>query len=103
MSVRIGRFDFKGPYETTEELHDNPGVWTIISQFHGRTSILDVGYTSDVKAAAEAARRKLVDEVENNGGGKLVYAAYYTSPSMREMGHQVEEEIRTQFQVTGAR
>ncbi len=77
MTVHIGSRDFEGPYESTAQLKDQPGVWAIISLFHGRASIVDMGQAEMIKTAVEDAHREHVPESYKDNEGKLVYAACY--------------------------
>ncbi|MBD3257782.1 hypothetical protein GF377_05060 [candidate division GN15 bacterium] len=99
MAVRIGRFDFEGPFETTDELDFKPGVWAIISLYHGRASIAGVGQAAEVKPAVESARNDLAATIDQSDKGRVLYAAYYTPPSAKDDQREIEREIRTQFDI----
>jgi hypothetical protein len=102
MSVRIGRFDFEGPFDSPENLKSDPGVYAVISTFRGRSSVLDVGEGGNVRESVTTSdRHNHWLDVSRNQGGELLFAANYTPGLEGKSRKLIEQEIRTQFELAG--
>ena len=49
MSVTIGKYTFDGPFRSTDELEDRPGIYAILCQGRGKSLLIDVGESAKVK------------------------------------------------------
>lgn len=96
MSIRIGKYEFEGPYRDTASLEDRSGVYAILDQReNNRYGLLDVGESSNVKTRVETHDRK--DCWERNKKGTIHYAVHYT-PGLQQAGRMaIEQEIRDQY------
>lgn len=96
MSIKIGKYEFDGPYPDTASLQDRSGVYVILDRKEAeRYGLLDVGESGDVKTRVETHDRK--DCWNRNKKGTLYYAVYYT-PNLQQPGRmQIEQEIRGQY------
>ena len=92
MVIRIGRYDFKGPFETSESLLAAPGVYVILDQRSATCIVLDVGESYDVKTRVEKHERRGC--WKKNSRGTWEVAVLYT-PNMEEAGRlAIERELR---------
>lgn len=98
MIVRIGRFEFRGPYESPANLESLPGVFAVISILEGQAELVDVGTAADLRSCVESHDRKQFWR-RMGVGSRLVYAASYT-PNLDDQGRmQIERELRTQYRI----
>ena len=94
MSIRIGNYDFEGPFMSTSSLKSQSGVYAIL----GRNSVnedwnvVDIGESGDVKKRVENHNRKNCWEAQNYT--ILNCAAYYCNIIAR---HSIEKELRNIF------
>ena len=95
MSIKIGRFNFEGPYSSTAALEDKAGVYAIIDDRTSSLIVIDVGESVTVKSRLEKHERESC--WARNRIGTLKVAVLYT-PGMQQVGRmQIEQEIREQF------
>jgi hypothetical protein len=96
LSIKIGRYDFEGPYISTERLRNLPGVYTILCPEDGKLSIIYVGESSEVKLSVEGHERRSC--WQKKCSGTFMFSAYYT-PSLGENGrNEIEASIRKQYE-----
>ncbi len=94
MSIKIGKYTFKGTYTSTERLEDRSGVYAIVCK-KDKLSLIDVGESAKVKTRVETHERK--DCWEKNCQGTLLYAVHYT-PNLHQQGRkEIEKEIRKEY------
>ena len=95
-TIKIGRFEFIGPFQSTNPLEDRSGVYAILCPT--RTSnwnLVDVGESAQVKTRVDNHDRK--DCWQINCNTTLSVAVLYT-PGLQQTGRRkIEQEIRNQF------
>lgn len=89
------RYEFEGPYISTEDLEDRSGVYAILCEHYTEFSVLDVGEASEVKSRIENHERK--DCWEDNCPGAIRYAAYYIEYGKKPSRMEVEQDIRDNY------
>ena len=95
MSIKIGKYNFEGPYTTTAKLEDRSGVYAILCQKNGNYNLVDVGESALVKSRVETHDRQ--DCWRRNCNSTLTVAVNYT-PNLQQPGRMaVEQEIRAQY------
>ena len=95
MSITVGNYSFDGPYNNTESLLDNSGVYVIHCLRDERYYVMDVGESAQVKTRVENHDR--TDCWQQNCNGVLKFAVYYT-PNLQSAGRMaIEQEIRSQY------
>lgn len=58
MGVRIGRFNYFGPFESPIILQDSPGMFAVISVWEGQTSLVNIGIADQLLTCGEAQVRR---------------------------------------------
>ena len=83
MSIKIGDYDFEGPFYLTSSLRHASGVYAILGRdsANDRWNIVDIGESRDVKSRVENHDRK--DCWEEQNYSTLGYAAYYCPAHFR--------------------
>lgn len=95
MSIKIGRYNFDGPYAYTSSLDDRSGIYAIIDDRSGTLNLLDVGESATVKSRVEKHERESC--WDRNRIGTLKVAVLYT-PGIQQSGRIIiEQEIRNEF------
>jgi hypothetical protein len=92
MSVKIGKYEFEGPYTSTDQLKDQSGVYVVLCQKNPDYSPVDCGESATVKSRVENHDRS--DCWSRNCSTALCVAVLYTSESER---FRIEQEIRSQY------
>lgn len=93
--MRIGNYNFEGPYTSTTRLQNRSGVYAILSMNGTQHYLIDVGESHDVRYRVENHDRS--DCWSRNGNGQLSVAVLYT-PNQQQAGRRViENQIRDQF------
>ncbi|ABR30951.1 hypothetical protein SU69_05565 [Thermosipho melanesiensis] len=83
------RYNFDGPYITTNMLQDRSGVYVILCS---NRIVIDVGEASMVKTRIESHDRK--ECWEKHCYGFISYAAYYIEYGKKPSRVEVEQDIR---------
>lgn len=96
MSIKVGRFDFEGPFTTTDELHDKSGIYVILSYKNGQYFPIDVGESSTVKSRVGTHDRSDCWQ-RHRDGGTLCVAIYYVEGAQQQGRMQIEQELRKQY------
>ena len=90
--IQIGRYNFEGPYTSTEMLQDRAGIYAILD---AQSTVIDIGESSGVKSRVEGHDRK--DCWTKNGIGTLKVAVLYTPYTDQAGRIVIEQELRNQF------
>lgn len=100
MSLKVkgcsgNEYNFEGPYESTESLSDNSGVY-FITCFDGSTHHpIDVGESATVKTRVQTHDR--ADCWNRNCKNTLMVSVYYT-PNKQQAGRmEIEQDIRCYY------
>jgi hypothetical protein len=98
MSITIGKYNFDGPYTTTDNLYDRSGIYAILDKRNdGKYYPIDVGESATVKTRVENHDRQ--ESWKSNQQGTLTVAVYYT-PNLQQSGRMVvEQEIRGKYDI----
>lgn len=93
MAIKIGSYNFEGPFHTTDALHNRSGVYTILgSNQPGQYVVLDVGESGTLRD--RVARHDRHDQWRQCGYGAVYVAAHYTDAATRL---HMERELRSTF------
>jgi len=94
MIIPIADYMFNGPYESLEDLEDEPGVFSIVCVDRGNWYLLDVDHADDVRTAIEDhTREELWMKYKR---GEIRYAVLYTDDSM-EKRQMITRTIREEY------
>jgi hypothetical protein len=95
MKIPIADYAFDGPHKSTGKLEDKPGVFAVISEFHGKHYLLDVDHADDVRRAIRNHERRKCWEKYRKG--LIRYAVFYTNKPAVEMD-ALEARIRKTYE-----
>ena len=91
MSIDISWYEFEGPYEYTEDLKDESGVYVVLNLTDD--SVIDVGQSDEVRSQVEYHDRK--DCWSRYASKGVVYAAFYSDDDTEMTA--IEETIRDSY------
>lgn len=97
ISIKIGNYDFDGPYVSVESLENKSGIYTILckNQSENNYKVIDVGESAFVKTRIEGHDRK--ECWARNCSIGVEYAVFYT-PNKQQTGRKaIEQELRTMY------
>ena len=97
MSIKIGDYNFEGPYSSTTLLEDKAGVYAIIDARPTENILVDIGESANVKSRVENHDRS--DCWKRNSAGQLQAAVMYTPNLYQEGRMRIEQEIRNQYTI----
>ena len=93
MSIKIGNYNFEGPFASSSNLKDQSGVYAILGNNSGNNwNLVDVGESFQVKYRVENHDRKMCWKQQNFAN--LQVAALYTVENSRM---RIEAELRSQY------
>lgn len=95
MSFNVGKYEFDGPFSSTNQLQDRSGIYVIVCSNGGQYQPVDCGESATVKSRVENHDR--ADCWKRNCNGTLMVAVLYT-PNTQSAGRvAIEQEIRRQY------
>jgi len=93
MSIKIGNYNFDGPYGSTNSLENKSGVYVILDcNSNDSCKVIDIGESKEVKDRVENHDREGC--WTRNVSNTRKYAVKYCSESDRM---QIEQELRKQY------
>lgn len=93
--MQIGRYNFEGPYGTTDQLQDRSGVYVVLSLNGNQYGVIDIGESATVKTRISNHDRQPC--WRGSATGPLSVAVLYT-PNEQQSGRMtIEQELRAQF------
>ncbi len=99
-TIELGKYEFMGPCESTDELRKEPGVYAVVSLYHGRKSVLSVGRARNIKTYLQKhAQLEEWKRLSSDMGGTIGYAVMYGEIVEKDDLLDVQEYIRAQFTV----
>lgn len=97
MSIKIGEHVFDGPFTTTKDLMNDPGVFAVIVAKNDKGTLIDVGESNNVGECIESHKsRARWDKFAATG--KLCFAVLYTPSFDQAERSSIEQEIRSQYE-----
>ena len=95
MSIKIGKYNFEGPYASTDRLQNKSGVYVILCDKTSGYYPIDCGESATVKNRVESHERK--NCWNRNCSSSLKVAVLYT-PRLQSSGRvAVERELRGMY------
>lgn len=96
MSIKIGGYDFEGPFTDTSRLRNEQGVYGILDQrSDGKYYVVDVGESEDVRTRIENHDRS--DCWKRNQIGTLTVAVLYTPGMSGDSRCAIESSLRDRY------
>ena len=95
MSIKIGSYEFEGPFISTSMLRHEQGVYCILDARSDGTYVVDVGESEDVRTRIETHDRS--DCWARNQLGTLKAAVLYTPGLSGVQRRAIEAVLREQF------
>ena len=77
MSIKIGNYEFEGPFRATADLRNQSGVYAILGWnfVNGKWKVIDIGWSKHVRSRVENHDRE--DYWKKQNYATLNCAAYY--------------------------
>ena len=95
LSIKIGKYDFEGPFTSTRSLKNASGIYAILCERNGSRHVIDIGESSTVKDRIESHDRK--ECWTRNCQGGLSVAVLYTTNLPSTYRLAIERELRAQY------
>jgi hypothetical protein len=96
MSITIGKHVFEGPYRSTQDLTNDPGIFAVIAAQGERGSLIDVGESSEIGTCVQSHPNKnRWDQFSSEQ--RIYYAVLYTPSLDQPERRSIEHEIRKQY------
>ena len=94
MAITIGKYNFEGPFTSTNDLRKQSGVYAILGRNTDSETwkVVDVGESGDVQERVASHDR--ADCWKRQGYRLLTVAAYYCGERDRT---RIEQELRAQY------
>jgi hypothetical protein len=92
LSIKVGGYDFEGPFLSTERLQSLPGVYAIVTPEEGRFAVLDVGEASNLRASLEGDARERCWREKSDGA--YMFSALYTRETQRAGRMEIVTSLR---------
>ena len=95
MSIKIGKYNFDGPYASTNSLENRSGVYVVLCDKNSSYDPVDCGESATVKNRVESHERK--NCWNRNCSSSLKVAVLYT-PHLQSSGRvAIEQELRGMY------
>lgn len=93
MAIRIGSYNFEGPYSNTSVLQDRAGLYAILTLTGtGRYEVVDIGESATVKSRVESHDRQPCWQQNAKQG---LYCAVLYTPHLQDVGRRnIEQSLR---------
>ena len=95
MSIKIGDYDFEGPFSSEDDLNNQSGVYVILGKEHSHDTdylLIDIGQAGEVRERIETHDR--ADCWEEQECEELAFAVRYVDKAERM---KIERELRKQY------
>jgi len=94
MSIKISGYVFEGPYESTELIKDESGVYVILCQKKDNVpTVIDIGESSEIKTRIDNHDR--IKCWGDNCSFTICIAVYYTTEIQRML---IEKQLREEYE-----
>ncbi|MEA1980697.1 MAG: hypothetical protein U9N54_06965 [candidate division Zixibacteria bacterium] len=97
MSITINEHVFDGPYTTTKDLMDDPGVFAVIIAKEEKGTLIDVGESNNIRKGIESHKNRVKWD-RFTSAGTLCFAALYTPDFNQTERASIEQDIRAQYE-----
>lgn len=96
MPIKLGEYNFEGPFINVESLEDRAGLYVILDKrSDGKLYVIDIGESANVKTRVETHDRSTCWFRQSQG--KIVYAVYYTPYTPQAGRLKIEQELRAKY------
>ena len=94
MTVKIGSYNFDGPFRSTDSIKDKSGIYAVLHYKDGKCYLLDVDESSKMKTEIEEHNKK---EWEKKSEGQIDFSVYYTPKLEADDRKEIKAEIRSAY------
>lgn len=94
--MKIGNYEFDGPFFSIPSLEDRPGVYAILCVKDEKFDLIDVGEARAVKTGVQKNKRKECWNI-NALDGILKFVVYYVSDIKQSGRRKIEQELREEY------
>ena len=96
MSISINNLIFEGPYNSTEKLRHQSGIYIIICRRGNKNHIIDAGESNNIRGKIETCAGKNIWAKYRNEGS-IVVAVHYTPKLQQTARIEIERKIRKNY------
>jgi hypothetical protein len=104
MGLKLGRFDFDGPYDSARFLFDKPAVFVILCKDirdPGRFYVVDYDESDHARTLAMSHPRQVEWMKACRGTGTIAVAVMYAEKMTKEERQKVVNELQVQYNSPG--
>ncbi len=94
--MKIGNYEFDGPFFSIPSLEDRPGVYAILCVKDGKFDLIDVGEARTVKTGVQKNKRKEC-WTRKALDGILKFAAYYAPDTKQSDRSKIVQKLREEY------
>ncbi len=95
--MKIGNYEFDGPFFSIPSLEDRPGVYAILCVKDGKFDLIDVGEARTVKTGVQKNKRKEC-WTRKALDGILKFAAYYAPDTTKQSDRsKIVQKLREEY------
>ncbi len=98
MSIKIGRYDFEGPFASPLRLRPQAGIFAVVRSDNGGFELIDVGQADDIRRQVESHQSRPFWRHRANGAG-LGFAVLYTRQLQAVTRRVIVDDIRQRYQL----
>lgn len=92
MGIKLGNYQFQGPYTTTTSLENKPGIYAIHCLHKNKYSLLDIGESAQVRSRVESHERMKC--WQKNCEETITVSVYYTSHWSQQGRAELSDRLR---------
>jgi hypothetical protein len=94
LTIKIGDYNFAGPFDSTHSIEDKSGIYAIINYKEGKYYLLDVGESAQMKKTIEEQDR---EEWKKHSESAIMYSVRYTPDLKEDERKEIEAKIRATY------
>jgi hypothetical protein len=99
MGIKIGRYSFKGPFSSLDEINEQEGIYAILSHLHKNLYLLvEIGESDKVKTELEKNINRMKEE--KNSDKQILFTVNYTSNLKQPGRAMIVREILEEYKRT---
>ncbi len=95
LTVKIGNYNFEGPFESTDPVKDKSGLFAVLYKKEDKHYLIDIEESSKIKEKLDNHNRSKCWKKQSDG--EIEYSVLYT-PKLKEKDRkEIESKIRARY------
>ena len=99
-SIYIGAYEFDGPYNSPDQISEEPGVFAVLCFYDKQYELLDIGYSTNLRHAL--VNHKDHDDWMEHCTGSLLAAVHYDSQMNEDDAQRMIDAIERELSLSAA-